>query len=383
MKAGSWKRRLLSGLAILLAFYFLWLGSVFLRYRAGREMPAGKRFPGREVQGVYHIHTAFSDGRRPLEKIVATASSQGLDFIILADHGNPNRASLDSQGWKEDVLVLAGSELSVSRGHLVALDFRPPDGTFAPNAEVAAQEVAAAGGFTIIAHPFSKTRWSWGEFAGYSGIEVVDSDSMLKKNFARAIPYLPALLVSPRIFLLKTLERPWQSLRKWDELGAAHPVYGYFSVDAHLAYRILFSCLRLHVLLEEPLAAEFEKASAQVFNSLRRGAFYCAVDSAKPASGFAFWLESQGGRFPMGSAVPRNALSQMQLRARTAFPFAVEIHLLRDGKVVLRSEGPDISFPCKRPGVYRVEVYLQGRSPLARDFPWIISNPIYLREAGT
>lgn len=380
MKARPWTKRLLLGFAILLGLYFLWLGSVLLRYRAGREMPAGEKRPTHEVQGVYHIHTTFSDGRKPVEKVVAAASSEGLDFIILTDHGNPNRASLASQGWKEGLLVLAGSELSVSRGHLVALGFRPPDKMFDQNAEVAAQEVAAAGGFTVIAHPYSKTRWSWGEFAGYSGIEIVDSDSMLKNNFRRAIPYLPMLLLSPRIFLLKTLERPSQTLRKWDELGATQRVSGYFSADAHLAYKILFSCFRLHVLLDEPLAVEFEKARAQVFNSLRRGAFYCAVNSARPASGFAFWLESQGGRFEMGSAVTLGLSSQMSLRARAAFPFAVETQLLRDGDVVLRTEGTDLSFPCDRPGVYRTEIHLRGRSPLARDFPWIISNPIYIRE---
>jgi hypothetical protein len=253
---------------------------------------------------------------------------------------------------------------------------------FAQNAEAAAQEVAAAGGFTIIAHPFSKTRWSWGPFAGYSGIEVVNSDSMLKENFFRTLPYLPTLLLSPRIFLLKTLVRPSQSLRKWDELCATQAVSGYFSTDAHLAYRMLFSCFRLHVLLEEPLAAKFEEARAQVFNSLRGGAFYCAVDSARPASGFTFWLESQGGHFQMGSAVPRNVSPRMRLRARAAFPFAVQTHLLRDGEVVLRSEETDISFPSERPGVYRMEIYLRGGSPLARDFPWIISNPIYVREDG-
>jgi hypothetical protein len=382
MKARSWKKRLFSGFVILLGLYVLWLSSILLRYRAGPEIPAEKKPSTYEVQGVYHIHTTFSDGRKPLEKVVAAASRQGLDFIILTDHGNPNRASLAGQGWKGDLLVLAGSELSVSRGHLVALDFRPPDGTFAQNAEEAAQEVAAAGGFTVIAHPFSKTRWSWGGFAGYAGIEIVNSNSMIKRNFFRAIPYLPTLLLSPRIFLLKTLERPSQCLRKWDEMGSTQAVYGYFSADAHLAYETLFSCFRLHVLLEEPLAREFGRARAQVFKSLRRGAFYCAVDSARPASGFTFWLESQGGRFPMGSAVPLTPSSRMQLRAKAAFPFAVQTHLLRDGEVVLRSEEPEISFPSERPGVYRIEIYLQGGSPLARDFPWIISNPIYLREDG-
>lgn len=365
-----------------MGLYVLWFGSILLRHRAGRETSAQKKPPPYEVQGVYHIHTTFSDGRKPLEEVAATASRQHLDFIILTDHGNPNRASLAGQGWKENVLVLAGSELSVSRGHLVALDFRPPKGTFAQNAEEAAQEVAAGGGFTVIAHPFSKTRWSWGEFSGYAGIEIADSDSMVKKNFLPAIPYLPALILSPRIFLLRTLKRPSQSLRKWDEMSAKQAVYGYFSADAHLAYSALFSCFRLHVLLGEPLAKEFERARAQVFDSLRRGAFYCAVDSARPAGGFAFWAESQGSRFPMGSTVPLAPSSPVQLRAEAAFPFAVQTRLLRDGEVVLRSEGSAISFPSDRPGVYRIEIYLRGRSPLARDFPWIISNPIFIREGG-
>ena len=382
MKTGSWKKRLFAGFIFLLGLYVVWFGSILLRQRVRREIPAEKRPSAYEIQGVYHIHTTFSDGRQPLEKVVAAASKQHLDFIILTDHGNPNRASLAGQGWKENVLVLAGSELSVSRGHLVALDFRPPEGTFAQNAEVAVQEVAAAGGFAVIAHPFSKTKWSWGGFAGYAGIEIADSDSMVKRNFRRAIPYLPALLLSPRIFLLKTFQRPWQSLRKWDEMAAMQAAYGYFSADAHLAYETLFSCFRLHVLLGEPLAGEFQKARAQVFNSLRRGAFYSAVDSARPAGGFTFWAESRGSRFPMGSTVPLTSSPQVLLCAEAAFPFAVQTCLLRDGEVVLRSEGPTITFASEGPGAYRIEIYLQGGSPLARDFPWIISNPIFIREGG-
>ncbi len=382
MKTRFLKKRLFAGFIFLLGLYVLWLGSILLRQRAHREMPAGKGPSAYEIQGVYHVHTTFSDGRQPLEKVAAAAARQHLDFIILTDHGNPNRASLAGQGWKENVLVLAGSELSVSRGHLVALGFRPPERPFVQNAEDAVQEVAAAGGFAVIAHPFSKTRWSWGGFAGYAGIEIADSDSMVKRNFWRAIPYLPALIFSPRVFLLKTLQRPSQCLRKWDELAAKRAVYGYFSADAHLAYDTLFSCFRLHVFLGEPLAGDFEKARAQVFNSLRRGAFYCAVDSARPAGGFTFWAESRGGRFPMGSAVLLDSSSRVQLRAEAAFPFAVQTCLLRDGEVVLRSKGPTISFPSERPGTYRIEIYLQGGSPLAGDFPWIISNPIFIREGG-
>jgi hypothetical protein len=85
----------------------------------------------------------------------------------------------------------------------------------------------------------------------------------------------------------------------------------------------------------------------------------------------------------MGSAVTFIPSSGIELRSEAAFPFAVETRLLRNGEVVLRSEGTDVSFPATKPGVYRIEVYLWGESLLARDFPWIVSNPIYLREDRT
>jgi len=315
--------------------------------------------------------------------VAAAASRQGLDFLILTDHGNPNRASLAGQGWKGNVLVLAGSELSVSRGHLVALDFKTPERDFARNAEEAVLEVVAAGGFTVIAHPFSKTRWSWGGSAVFDGIEVVTADSMVRKNILHAIPYLPALIFRPRIFLLKALDRPAQSLKKWDQLGATRAVYGYFSTDAHLAYKALFSYFGVHALLESPLARDFEQAKSQVFSALRRGSFYCAVDAARPAGGLSFWAEFRGGRFPMGSTISQDPSSRVEFRSEAPFPFPVQTRLLRNGEVVQSAEGTKIAFLSEKPGVYRLEIYLQGGSFLARDFPWIISNPIYIREAGS
>ena len=383
MKVRSRTRRFCGALLCLLALYLLWFGWVLLRHRAGLQVPAGKGSFPNEALGVYHVHTTFSDGRKSLEKVAAAAARQGLDFIILTDHGNPNRASLAGQGLKEGVLVLAGTELSVSRGHLVALDFRPPEKDFARNAEEVALEVAAAGGFTVIAHPFSKTRWSWGGAAAFDGLEIITADSMVKKNLLRAIPYLPALLISPRIFLLKALDRPAQSLKKWDQLGASRVVYGYFSTDAHLAYTALFSYFGLHVLLERPLSRDFEQARRQVFDGLRRGAFYCAVDAARPAGGLSFWAESGGVRFPMGSTISADSATRVEFRTQAPFSLPVQTRLLRDGEVVQSVEGTGISFASAEPGVYRLEVYLRGRSLLARDVPWIISNPIYVREVGS
>lgn len=374
-------KRLLAVLIVLVAAYVLWLGFNVVRFRPLRAPLQSVEGPPYEAEGAYHIHTKFSDGHATPEKIAAIAARQSLDFIILTDHGNPNRRSLESQGRKSDVFVLAGSELSVSRGHLVALDFIPPPQPFSQNADLAVREIAAAGGFSIVAHPYSKTPWTWGKEADFSGIELADSDSMVKKNYSRLLPYLPAFIVKPEIVLLKALSRPVETLRKWDSLAARHPVYGYFSADAHMLYSAVFGCFRLHVLLEEPLAPEFERAGAQVFGALREGRFYDAVDGAAEARGFRYWAEVRGAMHPMGSTVAWDGASPVKLTVRAAFPFAVETRLVRDGEVIERADTAEFSYAPDRAGVYRVEVYLKGRSPLASDFPWIVSNPIFLKRS--
>lgn len=374
------KKWILKVFVFLLVLYLIWLAALLLRYRQPQAKPAQGEGPPFEIEGVYHIHTRFSDGYSTPDKIAKIASRRSLDFIILTDHGNPNLASLAAQGWKDKVLVIAGSELSVSRGHLVALGFSQPRLPFAQNAEQAAREVAACGGFTVIAHPFSKVRWSWGQAVEFSGLEIMDADTMVKRNFLSALPYLPAVLIKPGLYLLKTIERPSQTLKKWDELNAHHNLSGYFSADAHIFYSALFSCFKLHIRLHEPLSKDFETAKAQVFSALRQSNFYSAIDAARSARGFIFWAERGQASFEMGSMLPFDPEAPLTLRVRAPFPFAVETHLIHNGETILSSEEKEISFMPQMSGVYRIELYLKGWSPLARNVPWVVSNPIFLRE---
>ncbi len=178
MKQSHKKKKILLSILALFLLYTIWLSFNILRFKTYKA-PALKSSP-LEIEGVYHIHTTYSDGKKSLDEIAKLASQADIDFIILTDHGNPNYESYSSQGWKEGVLVLAGSELSVSRGHLVALDFELPSGYFSPNTEDAFYEIKAGGGFSIIAHPYSKNQWSWGKFLEYSGIEIINGNSMLR-----------------------------------------------------------------------------------------------------------------------------------------------------------------------------------------------------------
>ncbi len=366
-------------LFVLLALFFLygfWLGFNLLRFRTYEDsfLPSSSR----EIKGAYHIHSLFSDGRKSIDEIAKLAARRSLDFIIITDHGHPNLESLAEQGWKQGVLVLAGSELSVSRGHLVGLGFDVPYRPFSQNTEDAVLEIQSAGGFSIIAHPYSKVSWTWGEFIDYSGIEIINANTSFKKNFLGMIPYLPAFLVKPKYALLRMLKRPERNMRKWDELNLIHPIYGYYSIDAHLLYAPLLDFLHLHLLLREPMAEDFGKAKDQILTALRKGRFYNAIDAAAQAKGFRFWAEAGQRRIPMGGV--SRLLSPLIIHVRAAFPFSKEIYLIRNGKRILNSSEDSLVYEVKEAGIYRIEVYLKERSPLAKNIPWILSNPIFIRK---
>jgi hypothetical protein len=374
--AKSRKHKFLFVLLALFFLYVFWLGFNLLRFKTYGDSSLSSS--SREIKGAYHIHSLFSDGRKSIDEIAKLAAQKSLDFIIITDHGHPNLESLAEQGWKQDVLVLAGSELSVSRGHLVGLGFDVPHRPFSQNTEDAVLEIQSAGGFSIIAHPYSKVSWTWGEFIDYSGIDIINANTYFKKNFLGIVPYLPAFLVKPKYALLRMLKSPERNLRKWDELNLIHPIYGYYSIDAHLLYGPLLDFLHLHLLLREPLAENFGKAKDQILTVLRKGRFYNAIDAAAQATGFRFWAEAGQRRVPMGDV--SRLLSPLVIHIRAAFPFSKEIYLIRNGKRILHSQEDSLVYEVKEAGIYRVEVYLKERSPLAKNIPWILSNPIFIRK---
>ena len=129
------------GLAVLVLVYAGWLTLQVVTFkRYGVPAPAESAAPSAETprvweaEGVYHAHTRFSDGRRSADAVAAIGARAGLDFVILTDHGAPNEPSLAAQGRKSGILLLAGCEISSSRGHLAALGFGAPTRPFSPEA---------------------------------------------------------------------------------------------------------------------------------------------------------------------------------------------------------------------------------------------------------
>ncbi len=376
MRISNKKRKIFFFFLGLIIVYILWFSFQLIRFKSYK--PDSKVSSSNEIVGVYHIHSTLSDGKKDPNEIAHIAARSGLDFIILTDHGEPNFDSLKAKGWKEGLLMLSGTEMSVNRGHLVGLGFKTPSQRFSELAEKASHQVNALDGFTIIAHPYSKISWSWGKYAGYSGIEIINADSMLKKNLFPALPFLPALFIKPELSLLKMLARPEINLRKWDLLNRAYKTYGYFSTDAHLLYKPLFSFLRIHVLLNKPLASDFKVAENQVYSALKKGRFFNAADAAAYATGFRFWGKSGNTNIPMGTSIKFGAPVTLYIQLPSGLK--QKASLIHNGESHPLPPGNPTIYEATQPGVYRIEVFLKERTPLRRNCPWIISNPIFLRE---
>ena len=137
-----------------------------------------------------------------------------------------------------------------------------------------------------------------------------------------------------------------------------------------MGYARAFRQLRTHVMCAELPSGSLSSDRALVYDALREGRCYIAVDALAPARGFAFWA-SEG--VPMGAQA---AFEGQTLHARLPRP-ASELRLLRDGSVVASArDAAALDYEASAPGVYRVETRLTYRG---RALTWILSNPIYLR----
>jgi predicted metal-dependent phosphoesterase TrpH len=69
------------------------------------------------LRGNLHAHTTFSDGRRPVEEVIARYRAMGYDFLAITDHEN----WIQDDYWyripagDDRMLVLTGIELSYDR----------------------------------------------------------------------------------------------------------------------------------------------------------------------------------------------------------------------------------------------------------------------------
>lgn len=380
-----------------------------------------------DYAGALHIHSTYSDGTGSVDEIAGAADRAGLDFILLCDHSNLDAHRNGQDGWRGRTLVLVGTEITTSAGHLLAVDV--PD-TFLPvtkDAVLAQKAIVESGGIGFIALPCDM-KDHWKDFSirrPEIGLEVFNLSAI-----ARTKINLPALALIWRRYKSRqpnrafhyVSARPARELRLWDSLtapaedrGQYRQVVGIASVDAHAVMRFggreypyptyeeVFRTLRTHVVTREPLSygdissdrriAATKVDSAAIHRALTLGHCYMSYDNYDDPTGFSFeaWEDAPSGHsnIPIGTigesiSMPADSAERaitLRIRAPRSRSLA---RLYRNGRLVAAARGGCLDFRVDKPGVYRAEVYLYRwrlGSLCIGAKPWIFSNPIYIQPA--
>ncbi|MBI3263118.1 MAG: CehA/McbA family metallohydrolase [Acidobacteria bacterium] len=353
--------------------------------------------PAPMVSGAFHVHTTRSDGAGSPATIAAAAAAAGLQFVVFADHGDGTRP-LEAPVYRSGVLCVDGVELSTTGGHYIALGLQPSAYPLGGDGRDVVEDVRRLGGFGIAAHPGSskvELRWeAWD--APFDAIEWLNADSEWRDEgyWSIARTTIQYLLRPPQA-LAGLLDRPVDTLRRWDQLTARRRVPALAGSDAHAriawgggdreddvviarlpAYDVAFRLFSNRVLLTDPLSGNAARDAALLLDALRAGRVHTVVDALAPSRSFDFHAQSgraralEGDRLVLGGPVHLEVAAHAPSNARTL--------LLSGSRMIREATGGTLSFIAPaQPAVYRVEVHLPtapGRPPV----PWILSNPIYV-----
>lgn len=343
-----------------------------------------------EYKGSVHVHSIFSDGSGKIEDIIQAAHEAELDFVVLTDHNTLRAKDEGYEKWYGSTLLIVGAEINdkQNKNHYLALGINEAFSTRQP-AKDYVKKVKENGGVGFIAHPHEKrssmkehppypwTDWNVDEF---DGIEIWNHMSQWMEGLTEQNKY--NFFMHP---LRSVVGPPKETLVTWDKLNKTRKVVGIGGVDAHahkvnllgffevevFPYKVLFKAVRTHVLLEKKLSGKNSKQKLNndiqsVIKALAEGRSFVANYYQADATGFRFFAEAGGKIYHMGDTIPSK--SETRLRVLTPSDTA-EIRLIYNGKQVENIVESGADFKVSKNGIYRIEVYLDGR-------PWIYSNHI-------
>jgi hypothetical protein len=332
---------------------------------------------------VVHVHSTHSDGTGTVPEIAAAAARDAADVVLLTDHDTLAARRAGEEGWHGDVLVLVGEEVTPKdRDHFLAFGL---DREVSRNQSAAGivSDVVSRGGFGFAAHPFShgSPRFSRVRAMPWTDFDCEQIDGLEVWSFVTDTGEKLESLADAARFVLapeRVLDHPpAHNLAEWDRLCQKRRVVGIAGIDAHqigirvgervpvrlMSYARSFRFLRTHVLCSEPVSGELEHDRDQVFDALRAGRCYMAVESLGPPRGFMF----SAGELPVGAEAAFDGQT-----LTVTVPKPAKLRLIKDGQPIAEHEGTAFEHRTSEAGVYRVEAHLGDRT-------WILSNPIYLR----
>ncbi|MGV8057753.1 MAG: PHP domain-containing protein [Smithellaceae bacterium] len=348
-----------------------------------------------DYTGVIHFHSVFSfDGYVGLAKIIDAAAKNNIDFLMLTDHDHLKARDEGWEGWQGKVLLIVGQEISPRFNHYLGFNLSKAviskeDALGIPPQQYI-DEVNNAGGFGFIAHPdhegtktFHVKHYPWTDWSvdGYAGISIWDFMTDWQSSLKR---YLPSFLsfFFPAFFLRGPRRI---TLERWDSLNQTKKIVGIGELDNHgsikriagikiaaFSFNRAFKFIRTHICTQEPLSGNSQKDISLLFNSLRSGSCYVAMEYFQSSQGFSFCIIQNNKEYTMGDSVILADKAQIYI----SLPALALVRIISNGMLLHEITSKEILQPVKEKGIYRVEAYLKRYGKYR---PWIFSNPIFVK----
>lgn len=342
----------------------------------------------RIVSGALHAHSLYSDGTGTIPDIVRIADQCGLEFLIMTDHDTLLPLAEVGEGFHGKTLLLIGCEVSPPTNHLLAFGASScPDRARPPQEYI--DDLRSQGALTFLAHPHDlgcpvahipSYQWDDWPVTGFTGLELWNHLSDWSGHLGR-LPGAVFHALTPRYSLRGPDER---TLRLWDDLGRERSVVGVGGLDVHairiaglrvFPYAYTFGTLQCHVAVDG-WSDQVDEAKRSLLSAIAQGRLHFSNEQLGAGRDISFSAATPAGqRIAMGCEAPAEAGVRLELCS----PQPASLSILRDGQVIARSHGRDLSVTVREPGVYRAELHVQRRG---RARSWAYTNPIYLRDAA-
>lgn len=358
-----------------------------------------------DYRGVINVHSDLSIGSSPPMQIAAAAKAAGLDFMIMTDL-NPFHDEGLNDSYSQGVLFLNGAKYSYLDSRLM---YYSPDKT-PMGKNLGEVQIRLADALTqkqddhkdsllVLADPYNLGNgWSGDLPHGLDGMEIINVKSLATQAWQRSkASVIWSFLVypfNPSFSLARLYLEPSEEIALFDKTTQSQKLTAFAGAEASAraiplsdylvhfpSYVRNFEIASNHVLLNSELTGNFTGDRTKIFNALKNGQFYLALDALGDPRGFFTVLEDHGHTHMMGSRVKLGKGMSLQVHMPGPPQVFYEIIVYRNGDRYRTFNEADVSMPVTEPGVYRVQVRVAIPMPLPdanRWISWIYGNPFFV-----
>jgi hypothetical protein len=399
--------RSLIALSILLVGYFFYgfylnqFETSALAQRIKHEQTLGHY----DYKGVINVHTDLSIGSAPASFVISSAKMASLDYMFFTDLNSFNIPT-SFEANHGNLLVFSAGKYSYLDSRIIYYSLNQESiGANLGEASVKFADLlsqktgASKNTLTVLAHPF-KAGFTWdGEIpSGLDGFELLNMKSLLNRAWAESkLSTIWSLLIypfNPRLAFLRLYTEPLDEINLLDQISQGRRISVFAGTEASAralplanylirfpSYKRSFEFMSNHILMKSELTGRFNSDRVKVFNALKNGNFYIALDMLGDPKGFNAIIEEDNKTHLMGSEIKFNKKMKLKIHLPSEPQHFFEIMVVKNGEVIERINKADSEVPIKEPGTYRVQVRISPMLPLpdARKwFTWIYTNPFFV-----